>query len=89
MDEQKYFSIEQTAKFFGVDEPTIHGWLKRTELVAKLRGNQLMIGTDAIADMIQRMPERTPTGVALGVNRVARLRRISTCETRRVPLRDV
>lgn len=89
MDEQKYFSIAQTAKFFGVSEPTIHAWLKRCELIASLHNRQLMIGTDAIADMIQRMPERTPMGVALGVNRVARLRRISTCETRRVPLRDV
>ena len=89
MDEQKYFSIEATAKFFGVDEQTICSWLKRQELIATLHNRQLMIGTDAIADMITRMPERTPMGVALGVNRVARLRRISTCETRRVPLRDV
>lgn len=79
MDEQ-FFSIEQTAKFFGVDESTIHGWLTRQELIAKLRGNRLTIGADAIAEMIMRMPERAPMGLP-GVQR-QRLRRIVTTENR-------
>ena len=80
MDETKFFTITQTAKFFGVDESTIHGWLKRTELVAKLRGNQLTIGVDAIARMISIYPERQPMGFP-GVQR-QKLKRIITSENR-------
>ena len=79
MDETKFFTITQTAKFFGVDEPTICSWLTRQELVAKLRGHQLTIGVDAIADMIERMPERAPASI--GVRR-QKLKRIITSENR-------
>ena len=81
MSEQKYFSIEATAKFFCVSEPTIHEWLRRQELIAKLRGNRLTIGADAIAALIERMPERAPAGAALGVQR-QKLKRIITSENR-------
>jgi hypothetical protein len=85
--ETKFFTITQTAKFFGVDESTIHGWLKRTELVAKLRGNQLMIGADEITALVERMPERAPASI--GVRR-QKTQRISTSENRgRVPAKEV
>jgi hypothetical protein len=87
MDETKFFSIEETAAFFGVDESTIHGWLKRQELIATLHNRQLMIGVDAIADMIERMPERAPASV--GVRR-QKMQRISTSENRwRVPAKEI
>ena len=89
MSEAKFFTIEQTAKFFGVQEAKICEWLKRTELVAKLRGNQLMIGADEIARMISIYPERQPAGAALGVQR-QKLKRIITTESRgRVPAKEV
>jgi hypothetical protein len=80
MDETKFFSIEETAAFFGVDEPTIHGWLKRQELIATLRRSRLVIGADEIAETIRRFPERQPMGLP-GVQR-QRLRRIVTTENR-------
>lgn len=79
---QSFFSVEQTAKFFGVPVTKIAEWLGRQELIATLQGYSLLIGADAIADMIRRMPERAPMGVALGVNRVARVQRIVTSENR-------
>ncbi len=82
---EQYFSIEATAKFFGVQEPKICEWIKRQELIATLRNYQLTVGVDAIADMISSYPERAPAGAALGVQR-QRLKRIVTSENRgRVP----
>ena len=87
MDEAKYFSVEATAKFFGVDESTICSWLKRVELVATLHNRQLMIGTDAIADMIQRMPERAPPRMLV---QRQKMRRIITTENRgRLPAKEI
>jgi hypothetical protein len=77
---EQFFSIEATAKFFGVDESTICSWLRRQELIAKLFGNQLTIGADEIAETIRRFPERQPMGLP-GVQR-QRLRRIITSENR-------
>jgi hypothetical protein len=88
MDEAKFFTVEATAKFFQVPEATICEWLKRCELIATLHNRQLMIGADAIADMIQRMPERAPMGLP-GVQR-QRLRRIVTSANRGlIPAREV
>lgn len=87
MDEQTYFTVAQTAKFFGVQEATICSWLKRCELIASLHNRQLMIGTDAIADMIQRMPERAPPGMLV---QRQKMRRIITRENRgRLPAREL
>ena len=80
MAETKFFTITQTAKFFGVDESTIHGWLKRQELIATLRRSRLVIGADEIAETIRRFPERQPMGLP-GVQR-QRLKRIITSENR-------
>ncbi len=77
---EQYFSIEATAKFFGVDESTIHGWLKRQELIASLRNHRLVISADEIAETIRRFPERQPMGLP-GVQR-QRLKRIVTTENR-------
>ena len=88
MDETKFFTVEATAKFFGVDVPTICEWLKRCELIATLRNRQLMVGAGEIAETIRRFPERAPMGLP-GVQR-QRLRRIVTTENRgRVPSREV
>lgn len=90
MDETKFFTIEQTAKFFGVSEPTICEWLKRCELIASLRGNQLVVGADEIARMLSIYPERQPMGLDSGVGRVVRLKRIVTTENRgRLPAREL
>jgi hypothetical protein len=77
---EQFFSIEATAKFFGVDEATICSWLRRQELIATLRGHQLTVGVDAIAETIRRFPERQPMGLP-GVQR-QRLKRIVTSENR-------
>jgi hypothetical protein len=89
MDEAKFFTIEATARFFQVPESKICEWLKRTELVAKLRNHQLVIGADEIARMISIYPERQPAGAALGVQR-QKMQRISTSESRgRVPAKEI
>jgi hypothetical protein len=79
MDETKFFSIEQTARFFQVPESKICEWLTRCELIATLHNRQLMIGTDAIAALVERMPERAPASI--GVRR-QKLKRIITSENR-------
>lgn len=84
---EQYFTVEQTARFFQVQEAKICEWLKRCELIASLHNRQLMIGTDAIADMIQRMPERAPPGMLV---QRQKMRRIITRENRgRLPAREV
>ncbi len=77
---EQFFSIEATAKFFGVQEPKICEWIKRQELIASLRNHQLVISADEIAETIRRFPERQPMGLP-GVQR-QRLKRIITSENR-------
>ena len=90
MSEQKFFSIQATARFFGVAESKILEWLKRKELLADLQGYKLVVSVDEIARMISIYPERQPMGLDSGVSRVVRLRRIITSENRgRIPAREL
>lgn len=87
---EQYFTITQTAAFLQVPQAKICEWLKRCELIASLRGNQLVVGADEIARMLSIYPERQPMGLDSGVGRVVRLKRIVTTENRgRLPAREL